>query len=83
MNLDQSIKQVLNASDVFGELFYEEFFRRCPEAKPFFGDADMVGETISEALAKGLDGITVDLPVNGHLTERVSLLGEIANKALG
>jgi F420-dependent oxidoreductase-like protein len=48
-----------------------------------FGDADMVGETISEALAKGLDGITVDLPVNGHLTERVSLLGEIANKALG
>ena len=30
-----------------------------------------------------VDGITVDLPVNGHITERVALLGEIANKALG
>lgn len=46
MNLDQSIKQVLNASDVFGELFYEEFFRRCPEAKPFFGDADMERQSL-------------------------------------
>ena len=41
MNLSESVKQVLAASDVFGELFYEEFFRRCPEAKPYFGDADM------------------------------------------
>ncbi len=48
-----------------------------------FGDADTVGERISEALAKGIDGITVDLPVNGHILERVALLGEIARKALG
>ena len=41
MNLEQSVQQVLNASDVFGELFYEEFFRRCPEARPFFKNADM------------------------------------------
>lgn len=41
MNLSESVKQVLAASDVFGELFYEEFFRRCPEAEPLFGDADM------------------------------------------
>ena len=48
-----------------------------------FGDADTVGETIANAVAMGLDGITVDLPVNGHNTERVELLGEIALRALG
>jgi F420-dependent oxidoreductase-like protein len=47
-----------------------------------FGDADHVGEQISEAAAKGLDGITVDLPVNGHKTERIELLGQVALRAL-
>jgi hemoglobin-like flavoprotein len=41
MELAESVKQILAASEVFGELFYEEFFRRCPEAKPLFGDVDM------------------------------------------
>ena len=48
-----------------------------------FGDADSVGEQIAEAMALGLDGITVDLPVNGHNLERVELLGQIARKAMG
>jgi F420-dependent oxidoreductase-like protein len=48
-----------------------------------YGDADTVGERIAEAVGMGLDGITVDLPVNGHDVERVALLGEIARKALG
>ena len=48
-----------------------------------YGDADSVGERIAEAVAMGLDGVTVDLPVNGHNVERVELLGEIALKALG
>ena len=48
-----------------------------------YGDADSVGERIAEAVGMGLDGITVDLPVNGHNVERVELLGEIALKALG
>ncbi len=48
-----------------------------------YGDADSVGERIAEAVAMGLDGVTVDLPVNGHDVERVELLGEIALKALG
>ena len=30
----------------------------------------------------GLDGIAVDLPVNGHNPERIELLGQIANKIL-
>ena len=48
-----------------------------------FGDADTVGERIAEAVGMGLDGITVDLPVNGHNLERVELLGQVALKALG
>jgi len=48
-----------------------------------YGDPDTVGEKIQDAVAKGLDGITVDLPVNGENTERIELLGEISAKALG
>jgi alkanesulfonate monooxygenase SsuD/methylene tetrahydromethanopterin reductase-like flavin-dependent oxidoreductase (luciferase family) len=48
-----------------------------------FGDPDSIGEKITEAVAMGIDGVTVDLPVNGHKTERIELLGEIALKALG
>ncbi len=47
------------------------------------GDPDTVGEALEQAVSKGLDGVTVDLPVNGHLTERIHLLGEIAAKVLG
>lgn len=46
------------------------------------GDPDTVGEILSDAVAQGLDGIAVDLPVNGHQTERIALLGEIAHKIL-
>jgi hypothetical protein len=42
-----------------------------------------VGEQLAHAVSLGLDGLTVDLPVNGHNPERVALLGEIALKALG
>jgi F420-dependent oxidoreductase-like protein len=48
-----------------------------------FGDPDTVGEVLAQAIGMGLDGVTVDLPVNGHLVERIQLLGEVANKALG
>ena len=48
-----------------------------------FGDADTVGEQLDEAVGKGLDGITVDLPVNGDDVERVALLGEIGRKVVG
>jgi F420-dependent oxidoreductase-like protein len=48
-----------------------------------YGDPDTVGEKLSDAVSQGLDGITVDLPVNGHNVERIELLGEIARKVLG
>lgn len=47
-----------------------------------YGDPDPVGEQFEHARAYGIDGFTVDLPVNVHRTERVELLGEIALRAL-
>jgi F420-dependent oxidoreductase-like protein len=48
-----------------------------------FGDPDTVGEKLADAVGEGLDGLTVDLPINGDDPERIELLGEIALKALG
>jgi F420-dependent oxidoreductase-like protein len=47
-----------------------------------FGDPDTVGEKIQEFIDAGVDGLTINLPINGHITERISLVGEIANKIL-
>jgi F420-dependent oxidoreductase-like protein len=47
------------------------------------GDPDTVGEQMEAAMATGIDGMTINLPANGHITERVSLLGELANKVIG
>ena len=41
------------------------------------GDAATVGEKFAEWKATGVDGFTVSLPANGHLPERVALLGEV------
>ena len=48
-----------------------------------YGDPDTVGEKLQELVDAGLDGLTVDLPGNGHKLERIELLGDIANKVLG
>lgn len=47
------------------------------------GDPDTVGEEIAAAMATGIDGITISLPANGHRTERIGLLGEVAAGAMG
>jgi F420-dependent oxidoreductase-like protein len=41
------------------------------------GDPDTVGERFAEWKALGLDGFTVSAPANGHLPERVALLGQV------
>ncbi|MDG2336160.1 MAG: LLM class F420-dependent oxidoreductase [Myxococcota bacterium] len=46
------------------------------------GDPDTVGEILQDAVAHGLDGLTVDLPINGHNTERIELLAEVVDKIL-
>ncbi len=47
------------------------------------GDPDTVGERLQAAMDTGLDGMTINLPGNGHKTERIGLLGEVASAALG
>ncbi|NND73765.1 MAG: LLM class F420-dependent oxidoreductase [Ilumatobacter sp.] len=42
-----------------------------------FGDPDTVGEQVAACMATGVDGITFNLPANGHNTDRIGLLGEI------
>lgn len=46
-----------------------------------FGDPDTVGERLVEALNTGLDGITINMPANGYVPDRVSLCGQVANAA--
>jgi F420-dependent oxidoreductase-like protein len=46
------------------------------------GDPDTVGERLQADLALGIDGFTLNLPANGHIPERVALLGETAAKVV-
>jgi F420-dependent oxidoreductase-like protein len=47
------------------------------------GDPDTVGEQLEAVMATGLDGLTINLPANGHIPGRIELLGEVANAAIG
>ena len=47
-----------------------------------YGDPDTVGEKLLEAMNTGIDGMTINLAVNGHDTQRIGLLGEVASKAI-
>ena len=46
MTLSESVDTILAHEDVFGELFYPEFFRRCPEAEPHFKGSDMQRQSL-------------------------------------
>ncbi len=45
------------------------------------GDPDTVGETLERLAGYGIDGVTVDLPANAHIPERITLLAETAGRA--
>jgi F420-dependent oxidoreductase-like protein len=47
------------------------------------GDPDTVGAQLADELAAGIDGFTINCPFNGHIPERVALLGETASKVVG
>ena len=47
-----------------------------------FGDPDTVGERLVAAMNTGIDGLAINMPVNGHHTDRIGLLGEVAAKAI-
>ncbi len=42
-----------------------------------YGDADTVGERLKACMDMGIDGMTINLPANGHNPDRVALLGEV------
>ena len=48
-----------------------------------YGDPDTVGEQLAATMATGIDGLTINLPANGHIPERIELLGQVAGKVLG
>ncbi len=50
------------------------------DAMVLVGDPDTVGERFVEYRELGLDGLTVSAPANGHIPERVALLGETLAK---
>ncbi len=56
-----------------------------PEAMHRFvvGDPDTVGEQFAADLALGVDGFTVNMPANGHVPERVALLGATLAPLIG
>ena len=43
-----------------------------------YGDADTVGEQLKACMDFGVDGLTINLPGNGHNPDRIALLGEVA-----
>lgn len=48
-----------------------------------FGGPDEIGEAIETLMAKGLDGVTINLVANAHDPEMVALAGETVGAALG
>ena len=48
------------------------------KAPMVFGTPDTVGEELSRWMATGLDGLTLSLPWNGHDTDRIGLLADVA-----
>jgi len=61
-----------------------ENMRRAIESALVIGEPDDVGEFVQrELMSRGLDGVIVNLPLNGHQPEIVRLAGETLRKALG
>jgi F420-dependent oxidoreductase-like protein len=57
--------------------------RDAAAARYLVGDPDTVGELLAADKALGLDGFTLNAPANGHVPERVALLGAVASKVVG
>ena len=51
MDIGESVSLVLASSDVFGDVFYAEFFRRSPEAKAHFAGVDMQRQALALTMA--------------------------------
>ena len=58
-------------------------FKQQLGARFLMGDADEVGEQVSNLRSIGMDGVTVNLPSDGDDVEAVAHAGEVLLKALG
>jgi F420-dependent oxidoreductase-like protein len=56
--------------------------RAAATARFIVGDPDTVGERLAAELSLGIDGFTINAPLNGHVPGRVALLGETAAKVV-
>ena len=61
---------------------WDEATQEFAKAILIYGDPDTVGEQLQAIVDTGIDGLTVNLPGNGHDLDRIGLLGEIANAVL-
>ena len=52
-------------------------------ARLIVGDADTVGERIREVIGLGIDGITFNMPANGHDLEAVAHTVGVVKAAVG
>jgi F420-dependent oxidoreductase-like protein len=53
------------------------------QSRYLIGDPDTIGEKLAARKALGVDGFTINMPANGHIPGRVSLLGEVAGRVVG
>ncbi len=51
MRIEESLEQVLNSKQIFGESFYEHFFRDYPEVRPFFEHVNIERQAIQVTMA--------------------------------
>jgi F420-dependent oxidoreductase-like protein len=56
--------------------------RRIVDSRFTMGDPDEVGEKLAAVLELGVDGVTCNLPANGHDPDNVELLGQTAAKLI-
>jgi alkanesulfonate monooxygenase SsuD/methylene tetrahydromethanopterin reductase-like flavin-dependent oxidoreductase (luciferase family) len=52
-------------------------------ARLLVGDADTVGERVQEVMGLGLDGLTFNMPANGHDLEAVTRTVQVIKAAVG
>jgi F420-dependent oxidoreductase-like protein len=67
---------VAEAQAWFDRRGFDEREREAVLSRYHVGDPDSVAAKFEEDLATGVEGFTINMPANGHIPERVSLLGE-------
>jgi alkanesulfonate monooxygenase SsuD/methylene tetrahydromethanopterin reductase-like flavin-dependent oxidoreductase (luciferase family) len=60
----------------------DDSFKTALGSRFIIGGPDEVGDRIQQMVALGLDGVTLSLPADGHLTDSVAFAGQVISKAL-